>query len=47
MNVGSPNRTIETGMLTEGGGDVRSTVDTGDNITQEEGRDITENKSFR
>lgn len=46
MNMGSPNG---TGRLpaTEGGGDVRSTDDTQDNITSEEGRDITVNKSFR
>jgi len=46
MNMGSPNR-IDRLSIAEGGGDVRSTVDTQDNITWEEGRDITINNCFR
>ncbi len=46
MNVGSPNGAVRPAVA-EGGGDVRSTEDTGDNITLEEGRDITAEKSFR
>ncbi len=46
MNKGSPNR-IDRPLIAEGGGDVRSTVDTEDNITSEEGRDITIKERFR
>lgn len=40
MNMGSPNM-IERPSIDEGGGDVRSTDDTQDNITWGQGRDIT------
>ena len=45
MNVGSPN-SIRWLLIAEGGGDVRSTDDTRDNITRKEGRDITPEKRF-
>jgi hypothetical protein len=46
MNMGSPNITTRP-IVDEGGGYARSTDDTQDNITWEEGRGITVRTGFR